>query len=163
MAKKRKVKADKMAIRRVLCGDDYLHFTTTFRQVDYFFAQSPGNTIIKSVSLSPYDTSPGNYELWDTVGQGVRNLKSLRMLMIYLCNIFGEPDWKILARILLNMESKIDLRISGGSFESIERVNGLIEGAEEMRAFSRAIQGKRDLMLAMEAFPLKASLHYVLP
>jgi hypothetical protein len=32
--------------------------------------------------LHPYDVDPGNYELWDKVGQGVGNLKSLSVLKI---------------------------------------------------------------------------------
>jgi hypothetical protein len=94
-------------------------------------AQSQGNDTIKHVKLSPYDAvDPGNYKRWAKVGQGVGNLKSLRMLSVYLNkNNLEVPDWKILARILPYIQNKIELKIIGGH----------IRGTEEMRAFARAI------------------------
>jgi hypothetical protein len=130
---------DKEILRRALCGyhlildisDDY---AWVFNQLDAFIAQSQGNETIGCVSLFPYDDDPGNYELWDKVGQGVGNLKSLDMITIHLHNNLNELDWEILARILphISIESKIELRIMGKA----------IAGTEEMRAFARAIQGQ---------------------
>jgi hypothetical protein len=90
--------------------------------------------------LHPYDVDPGNYELWDKVGQGVGNLKSLSVLKIILYNNFGngedEPacDWEILARILPHIQNKIDLWIE-------THTEHVISGREDMLAFARAIQG----------------------
>jgi hypothetical protein len=81
--------------------------------------------------VSIYDVDPGNYELWDKVGQGVGNLKSLRMLNIHLNNNLGGLDWEIVARILPHIQKKIELNIIGRH----------IGGTEEMRAFARAAQG----------------------
>jgi hypothetical protein len=106
-------------------------YARIFSQVDSFVAQSQENDTIGGVNLFPYDVDPENYELWDKVGQGVGNLKSLRMLNIHLNNNLGDLDWEILARILPHIQNKIELKIIG-------RHNG---GAEEMRAFARAIQG----------------------
>jgi hypothetical protein len=101
------------------------------RLVDSFVALSQGNDTVGRVRLHPHDIDPGNYELWDKVGQGVGNLKSLSVLSIYLNNSLGETDWEILARILPHIKSMIKLQF----------VNGDIETTEEMRAFARAIQG----------------------
>jgi hypothetical protein len=123
---------DKKALRRALC-EDYLVLERTLAQVDYFLAQSQGNDSIGLVSLYPYDVNLRNYELWDKVGRGVGNLKSLRVLAIVLDNAnVDDPDWEILARILphISNESTIELRIIGGR----------IQGIEEMRAFARTIQ-----------------------
>jgi hypothetical protein len=95
------------------------------------FAQSQGNTSIEYVALHPYDVDPRNYELWDKVGQGVGNLKSLNTLKVYLHNRLDVPDWEILARILPHIQNKIELKIG----------TGYIKGIEDMRAFARAIQG----------------------
>jgi hypothetical protein len=126
---------DKETLRRALCGSDlYLDISADtagiFAQVDSFVAQSQGNDTIGVVHLSPYNVDPGNYELWDKVGQGVGNLRSLGVLCIYR-NRLVEPDWEILARILPHIQSKIELQFVGGS----------IERTEDMRAFARAIQG----------------------
>jgi hypothetical protein len=76
-----------------------------------------------------------NYELWDKVGRGVGNLKSLDRLYIRLINFnegdVSERDWEILARILRHVSHGIKLYIRSGN----------IAGPEEMRAFARAIQG----------------------
>jgi hypothetical protein len=126
------VTTDKETLKRALCRSDlYLDILTDtagiFAQVDSFVAQSQGNDTISVVHLSPY--RPGNYEVWDKVGQGVGNLRSLGVLCIFLDH-YGEPDWEILARILPHIQSKIELRIIGGP----------TEGTENMRAFARAIQ-----------------------
>jgi hypothetical protein len=133
---------DKEKLREALCTDHLLLATSydyagIFTEMDSFVAQSQGNDTVACVHLSPYydGGDPGNYILWDKVGQGVGNLKSLSVLVIHLHNRLGGPrvDWEILARILLHIsiESKIQLRIIGA---------GPIEGAEEMLAFARAIQ-----------------------
>jgi hypothetical protein len=128
------VRTDKEILRRALCRD-YLDLDVTddyntriFAEVDSFVALSQGNTSINYVSLHPYDVDPGNYELWDKVGQGVGNLKSLGVVSIYLRDRLR--DWEILARILPHIQNKIELRI-----------NSLrMQGTEEMLAFARAIQ-----------------------
>jgi hypothetical protein len=126
---------DKEILLRALCrdhldldvADDY--DAMVFAEVDSFVAQSQGNTSIKHMRLHPHDVDPGNYELWDKVGQGVGNLESLGVVSIYIGN--GLPDWEILARILPHIQNKIELRIDGGR----------IQGIEGMRAFARRIQG----------------------
>jgi hypothetical protein len=115
-------------IRRALCGD-YLALNHILVQVDSFVVQSRGNTSIKYVALHLNDADPGKYELWDKVGQGVGNLKSLCDLKIYLRDRL--PDWEILTRILPHIHNKITLNIAGGYIQEIE----------DMRAFARAIQG----------------------
>jgi hypothetical protein len=130
------VMADKKKLRGVLRGDYLkLHIsndhTGIFADTDSFVALSQGNTSIKQALLYPYDSDPGNYELWEKVGQGVGNLKSLSVLRIILNESLAEPDWEVLARILPHIQSKIELRIMAG----------VIAGLGEMRAFSRAIQG----------------------
>jgi hypothetical protein len=129
--------ADKEILRSALCGH-YLGLDRSddsariFAEVDSFVTQSQGNDTIEKVTLLPYDVDPGNYERWDKVGQGLGNLKSLRVIDIGLTfNNLGEPDWEILARILPHIQSKITLQISGGR----------IERTEEMRAFATAMQG----------------------
>jgi hypothetical protein len=122
---------DEGTIGRLLCGS-YLELTDILAQIDYFVALSQGNMSINHVELFPYQPDLGsrNYELWDKVGQGVGNLKSLIVLRIYHCRLDG-LDWQILARILPYIQNKITLQIDGG----------FIEGVEDMRAFARAIQG----------------------
>jgi hypothetical protein len=131
------VRADKEILRRALCRD-HLDLDVTdgynasiFAEVDSFVALSQGNTSIKGVLLNPYDADPGNYELWDKVGQGVGNLKFFNTLRIHLYNRLGGPDWATLARILPHIQNKITLKID----------TGCMQGTEEMRAFARAIQG----------------------
>jgi hypothetical protein len=131
---------DKQILRRVLCGDHLLldisyDYAGIFAEIDSFVAQSQGNSTVTCVHLFPYDgVDSGNYKLWDKVGEGVGNLKSLGVLVIHLNNRLSglRVDWEILARILLHIpgQSKIQLRIIGGP----------IEGAEDMRTFARAIQ-----------------------
>jgi hypothetical protein len=99
--------------------------------VNSFIAQSQGNDTIARVKLCPFDIDPGNYELWDKVGRGVGNLKSLGVLRIKCNGSFNKPDWEILARILPHIQSKIELQIAG---VGTQRTEG-------MRAFARAIQG----------------------
>jgi hypothetical protein len=130
------VMTDKEILRGALCGD-HLRLNVTddygariFAEVDFFLAQSQGNTSIKVVTLHPYDLGSRNYELWDKVGQGVGNLKSFSVLVIYLHDRLNELDWEILARILPHIQNKITLRID----------SGLIQGIEETRTFARAIQ-----------------------
>jgi hypothetical protein len=74
-----------MILRRAL-RKDYLNMTKLndyykfFAEIDSFVAQSRGNDTIICVNLSPYDdddVDPGDYEIWDKVGQGVGNLGSL--------------------------------------------------------------------------------------
>jgi hypothetical protein len=102
-----------------------------FDQVDSFVAQSQGNDTIEHVKLSPFYANPGNYEFWDKIGQGLRNLKSLRVLNIHLNNNLEEPDWEILFCILSHIQNKIELKIIGKH----------IWGIGEMKAFARAIGG----------------------
>jgi hypothetical protein len=135
------VMTDKQILRSALCGFD-LHldisndyYAGIFAEIDSFVALSQGNDTIGRVHLSPYNVDPGKYELWDKVGQGVGNLRSLGVLCIYHNNSLGGPrvDWEILARILPHVQSKIVLRIVG---------YGSMEGRVEMQAFVRAIQGQ---------------------
>jgi hypothetical protein len=127
---------DKETLGTALCGYNLTLVISNdsdriLNQVDAFVAQSQGNDTIRCVTLSPYDVHPGKYDLWDKVGEGVGNLQSLGVVRIYLNDSLGEPDWEVLARILPHIKSKIELRIMGG----------VIEGLDEMQAFSRAIQG----------------------
>jgi hypothetical protein len=131
---------DKQILPRVLCGDHLLldisyDYAGIFAESDSFVAQSQGNSTVECVHLFPYDgVDSENYKLWDKVGEGVGNLKSLGVLVIHLNNRLSglRVDWEILARILLHIpgQSKIQLRI----------IDGPIEGAEDMRTFARAIQ-----------------------
>jgi hypothetical protein len=146
---------DEEFLRRALCGDNLVvmlsnTFTMFSRRsdifvamtnqgdgtgtgrvnlVDSFVALSQGNDTIKRVRLHLHDIDPGNYELWDKVGQGVGNLKSLSVLGIYFDS---RADWEILARILPHIQSKIELQFDGGS---------IVRTEDNMRAFARAIQG----------------------
>jgi hypothetical protein len=119
-----------------LCEDNLVlaissDYARIFAHVDCFVVQSQGNDTIERVSLFPYDNNPGNYELWEKVGQGVGNLKALGLLTICLDRDLSVPDWGILASILSHVQNKIELRIIGGH----------IEETEEMLAFATAIQG----------------------
>jgi hypothetical protein len=126
---------NQMVLRNAICGE-YLILAISddrdriFAEIDSFVAMSQGNDTLKNVDLFPYDFDSGNYNLWNKVGQGVGNLKSLRILSVRL-NSVEIADWKLLARILPYIQNKIELKIIGGS----------IRGTEDMRAFARAIQG----------------------
>jgi hypothetical protein len=72
-----------------LCLEKSDDDTGIFEAVDSFVELSQGNTIVQHVDIYPYEEDPGNYELWDKVGQGVGNLKSLEMLYINLNNEEG--------------------------------------------------------------------------
>jgi hypothetical protein len=123
----------------VLClnkSDDVLGI---FKDVDSFVELSQGNTTVKKVYIDPYDEDAGNYELWEKLGLGVGNFKSLKTLYICLNNEEGDdnehdvsnPDWEILARILRHIRHAI----------SLDFYSGNIRGTEEMRTFATAIQG----------------------
>jgi hypothetical protein len=125
-------------IRNSLCKEWHLNLkksgddTGIFEEIDSFVELSRGNTSVELVRLFPYDEDAGTYEVWDKVGQGVGNLKSLYRLNIRLDNEEGnEPDWEILARILRHVSRAIELNI----------FHGYIAGTEDMRAFATAIQG----------------------
>jgi hypothetical protein len=136
-------RVQKAHLRAALCEDDSLLLSKTFAQVDHFIELSQQNTYISRVFLSPYEVHSGNYELWDKVGRGVGNLKSLRSLIVSLDNTLGEPDWEILARILLHIENKIELRIYGGRHGRSHFVSdapAFVRSTAEMRAFAKAIQ-----------------------
>jgi hypothetical protein len=51
--------------------------------IDSFVALSRENPFVKKVELYPFDSDPGNYELWDKVGQIVGNLTELQTLSIH--------------------------------------------------------------------------------
>jgi hypothetical protein len=106
-------------------GDD-----RALAEVDSFVAESHGNNSIDYVELHPYGVYQWNYELWDKMGQGVGNLKSLGELVICLGHSWRrlrELKWEILARILPHIQNKIVLRIVG---------YGSMEGRVEMQAFA---------------------------
>jgi hypothetical protein len=72
------VMTDNERLRKVLCTDDLDlgisdDYARVFNQLDAFVAQSQSNDTIRCVNLFPYDDEPGNYELWDKVGQGVES------------------------------------------------------------------------------------------
>jgi hypothetical protein len=99
-----------------------------FAEVDSFVALSQGNDYVRRVTLYPYDLGSRNYELWDKVGQGVGNLKSLDEFVICLYrNNTEAPDWEILARILPHIQNKITLRIDGGSIQGMRACELLLE------------------------------------
>jgi hypothetical protein len=149
--------SNQMILRGALCKD-YLNLsistdsTKIFAEIDSFVAQSQGNDTISCVDLHPYNVNQGNYELWDKVGQGVGNLRSLRVLNIWP-NHLDVPDWQPLARILPYIQNKIALNIFAVS----------IEGTEEMRAFARVIQGHPAITRFVADFTLKSAIPYVLP
>jgi hypothetical protein len=126
---------DKQFIREDLRGrciivlDMSYDFSGMLAQVNSFVALSQGNNTIGYVKLFPfYDVHHYELWVWDKVGQGVGNLKSLQRLTI---GVDG-PDWEILARILPHIQNKIELHI----------VSMRTEGTEDkMRTFARAIQG----------------------
>jgi hypothetical protein len=120
-------------IRNALCKfylrlDKSHDVTGIFEDVDSFVELSQGNTGVQLVDISPNDEDAGNYELWDKVGRGVGNLKSLNRLAICPSNY---NDWEILTRILRHIRHNIMLVIYSGH----------IRGTEDMRAFVAAIQG----------------------
>jgi hypothetical protein len=129
-------------IRNALCDDrlclkksgDHLGI---FEYVESFVELSRGNEHVRSLELYPYDEEAGNNELWDKVGQGVGNLKSLRTLSICLKNVVegvndegnvSNPDWEILARVLRYVNRDIKLDFSYG--------HGHLPGTEEMRDYA---------------------------
>jgi hypothetical protein len=74
--------------------------------IDCFLSQSRGNESVEEVYFYPCNISHGHddYEVWDKVGQAIRNLQALTSLHISLHNIREEedyptPNWEILARI----------------------------------------------------------------
>jgi hypothetical protein len=163
---------DEEILRRALCGDnlvvilsdrftmfcdheDSFAFTNQGNGagrgrvdlVDSFVALSQGNDTIERVTLHPHDIDPGNYELWDKVGQGVRNLKSLGVVTVGCDGSSHEPDWEILACILPHIQSKIELQIAGGSNER----------REDMQAFARAIRGHPAIVAIKAGFSFETA------
>jgi hypothetical protein len=120
-----------------------------FEAVGSFVYLSQGNTAVKKVTIYPYNEDTGNYELWDKVGRGVGNLKSLTTLCITPSEGNGapEPDWEILARVLQHVVSHAI---------TLELQCGHIRGTEEMRAFAGAIQGHP----AITRFDTTGSFHF---
>lgn len=104
-----------------------------FNSVDFFVAESRMNYAIYQVNLDPHDVDPGNYGLWDKVGRGIENLKSLCVFKICFDDSFDdgeeEPafDWEILTRVLSHVQNKIQLQTN--------------TRREDMPALTRAIQG----------------------
>jgi hypothetical protein len=99
-----------------------------FAEVDSFVALSQGNDYVRRVTLYPYDLGSRNYELWDKVGQGVGNLKSLDEFVICLYrNNTEAPDWETLARILPHIQNKITLRIDSGRIQGMRACELLLE------------------------------------
>jgi hypothetical protein len=96
-----RIMVDKIEEIRALLREDTLCLdkhddNLIFNNVDFFVAESQHNYAIYQVNLYPYDDDPGNYELWDKVGQGVGNLKSLNILKICFNKSFddGEEETK---------------------------------------------------------------------
>jgi hypothetical protein len=141
------VMTDKERLRRALRGDSLcLNITNDwdriFAEVDSFVAQSQGNDTIQNLHLYPYDIHSGNYELWDKVGQGVGNLKSLGVLRIHLLRMsLGEPDWEVLARILPHVQSKIGLRFLLGEMREIQAFARAIQGCSAITRFDTSVGG----------------------
>jgi hypothetical protein len=79
------------AIRKVLSATSMIVSTYddngVFSDIDSFVKLSQGNTSITEVDFYPYDKE-GDDALWEKVGEGLANLKSLERLTIY----FEEED-----------------------------------------------------------------------
>ena len=82
---------------RALLRDNTLYFDKRrndnlicLDNVDFFVAESQENYAVYQVNVYPCDDDPGNYMLWDKVGQGVGNLKSLSVLKICLNDSFDD-------------------------------------------------------------------------
>lgn len=111
-------------------GRDYY-----FNRADSFVRESRGSIIsVDRVQLVPYDDSPGNYETWDKLFQGVGNFERINELQIHLHEgppaTVVAPDWEIVSRILSHIRQKVALVIDDDH----------VWGAEDVRGLSRAIQ-----------------------
>jgi hypothetical protein len=104
--------------------------------IDSFVALSRENTSVECVVVYPYDGAPGNYELWDKVGQIVGNLTELQMINIHFHgdndddddngDESGMPDWETLTRILPYVQRKISLCSSAQRYDAeLEDIQGL--------------------------------------
>jgi hypothetical protein len=75
-------------------SESYLEITkedpSMFDNIDSFVALSRENTRVQLVVLYPFDSDPGNYEVWDKVGQMVGNLMELQRINIHFSHYNGE-------------------------------------------------------------------------
>jgi hypothetical protein len=128
-------------------SSDYLILTkenaVMFDNIDSFVALSRENTSIETLEFIPFDSDPGNYELWDKVGQMVGNLTELKTLSIHFVPYVESesddddddrdtdriPDWEILTRILPYLRHEVKLFLNYDA------------DAEEIRGLDRAIHG----------------------
>jgi hypothetical protein len=140
---------EEQQIRREL-SDINLHITKEksfmFDNVDSFVALSRENASVGSVHLYPFDIDPGNYELWDKVGQIVGNLMELHTLQIHFLPCYEAHDdyddegnavhvihnWEILTRVLPYVRHEISLFMSTQNYDA---------DAEEIQGLARAIHG----------------------
>jgi hypothetical protein len=110
-----------------------------FDIVDSFVVQSLENTSIDKVELYPFDSDPGNYEVWDKVGQMVGNCLELQMITIHFLPYTDandddggggdespSPIWETFTRILRHSRRKVTLCSSREDYEpEVEEIQGL--------------------------------------
>jgi hypothetical protein len=134
-------------IRNELNGS-YMHLTKEllmFDNINSFLALSRENTSVKMVALYPFDSAPGNYDVWDKAGQIMRNLRELKLIDIHFLPYYDDddnndndgdeaqmPDWEIITRILPYVQRKIALVFSKEGYDA---------DAEDIRGLARAIHG----------------------
>jgi hypothetical protein len=99
-----------IAIRKALSGatievSQNVDYGVLFTDIDAFVKLSQGNTSVKEIHFYPFDKK-GDDELWEKMGEGLANLKSLTHLMVTFerWSLYGEPnpraDFRTLAIVL---------------------------------------------------------------
>jgi hypothetical protein len=105
-----------------------------FDNIDSFVALSRDNTSVQAVAFNPFDSEPGNYEVWDKVGQIVGNFTELNLISLnflpYPDDNDGDearmPDWETLTRILPYLRRKVSLSLSRTGYDAeVEHIQGL--------------------------------------
>jgi hypothetical protein len=121
--------------------------SSLFDYIDSFVELSRENTIVKEVTLYPFDSDAGNYEFWDKVGQIVGNLMNVHTLNIHLLPYPDNddddddrvPDWEILTRILPYLRRKVALDLIPETYDAEVEIQGLaraIHGHPMISGFS---------------------------
>jgi hypothetical protein len=103
-----------------------------FDNIEYCVALSRDNTSVKELELFPYDSDPGNYEVWDKVGQMVGNLMELETINIHFHESDDDdgdeapsPDWETFSRILRYLRRKVALCFLEDYEPENEEIQGL--------------------------------------
>jgi hypothetical protein len=105
-----------------------------FSDIDSFVEMSQGNTSVTQVYFYPFDKE-GDDTLWEKMGKGLANLKSLKRLLILFDEELNgdEPDFRTLVIILPYLRQAFSFVISG-------RYVNADYSREDMKVLARAIR-----------------------